>query len=242
MSTTATFSSIAAFQSGLSGTSWGMTGLNTSTTYFWQVNATDAAGTGSWSAMWSFVTMIPASRIPVLTLPSNGTTDQPTTMAFSWSSVVGAASYAIQVSTASDISSIAILQNVIPRPPVIATGLFLNTMYYWHVNAAFQDSVGAWSGIWSFSTIRSSVLPAKDFQLERSFSIRKGTITYFLDRQSPVTIRIYDLLGKKNFEINHLQSAGNYSFSMKALNLSGRLFIIQFKAGYFEKQITVIEE
>ena len=43
-------------QSDLTSTSQSVTGLNTSTLYYWRVNAENGGGTSSWSATWSFTT------------------------------------------------------------------------------------------------------------------------------------------------------------------------------------------
>jgi hypothetical protein len=52
------FTNIVASASGLSGPTWTANiVLNTSTTYFWRVQADNACGTGSYSAAWSFTTL-----------------------------------------------------------------------------------------------------------------------------------------------------------------------------------------
>ncbi len=53
------FSSIVSDQNDLSSTSAKLSGLDHSTTYYWQVNASDSGGTGPWSNVWSFTTAAP---------------------------------------------------------------------------------------------------------------------------------------------------------------------------------------
>jgi hypothetical protein len=52
-------------------------------------------------------------------------------------------------------------------------------------------------------------------------------------------LRIFDLLGRKLFELNRIQQSGSYSFSLSNLNLSSELHIISFKAGNVEQRISV---
>ncbi|SFU79375.1 Por secretion system C-terminal sorting domain-containing protein [Pontibacter akesuensis] len=56
VSTSSGFSSLAFDQANLSSTSAYVSDLSANTTYYWRVRASNAAGTSSWSATWSFTT------------------------------------------------------------------------------------------------------------------------------------------------------------------------------------------
>jgi len=58
-STDPTFASTTADQSGITTTSYSLSGLATGTTYYWHVNATNSAGTSAYSTTWSFTTAAP---------------------------------------------------------------------------------------------------------------------------------------------------------------------------------------
>jgi outer membrane protein OmpA-like peptidoglycan-associated protein len=58
-STDSTFASTTADQSGITTTSYSLSGLATGTTYYWHVNATNSAGTSAYSTTWSFTTGAP---------------------------------------------------------------------------------------------------------------------------------------------------------------------------------------
>jgi outer membrane protein OmpA-like peptidoglycan-associated protein len=59
VSTDPTFASTTADQSGITTTSYSLSGLATGTTYYWHINATNSAGTSAYSTTWSFTTAAP---------------------------------------------------------------------------------------------------------------------------------------------------------------------------------------
>lgn len=56
VSTSSAFSTTVYDQSGLTTTSTTVTGLASATTYYWRANASNSAGTSTWSSTWSFTT------------------------------------------------------------------------------------------------------------------------------------------------------------------------------------------
>ncbi len=59
LSTTLDFSTTILNERGITTTAKSIEGLINNTTYFWRVNATNAAGTNNWSDVWSFTTLKP---------------------------------------------------------------------------------------------------------------------------------------------------------------------------------------
>jgi len=56
VSTSSTFGTLVSDTPGITGTSTALSGLGSRVTYYWRVNATNAAGTSGWSSTWSFRT------------------------------------------------------------------------------------------------------------------------------------------------------------------------------------------
>ncbi|MBT0812302.1 T9SS type A sorting domain-containing protein [Litoribacter ruber] len=56
VSTSQNFSSLIFDQSGITSSSVNVSGLSHTTTYYWRVRATNAAGNSEWSSIWSFIT------------------------------------------------------------------------------------------------------------------------------------------------------------------------------------------
>ena len=76
--------------------------------------------------------------------------------------------------------------------------------------------------------------------VEPACRFKNGILTYSLNRQCPVAIRIFDMLGKKAYEFNRLQPPGSYTLSLKRLDLPSGRFIAYFKAGTMEEKISIM--
>ena len=61
-----------------------MSGLTNSTKYFWRVNAKNVAGTGVYSAIWAFTTIIANPNVPALVSPADGAANQDLNVKFVW--------------------------------------------------------------------------------------------------------------------------------------------------------------
>ena len=139
------------------GTSVGLSGLTTSTTYYWQVRAinpggsTDANG-GSW---WSFTTVPPAPGAFSKSSPTNAATNVSLAPTLSWAGSSGAASYEYCYDTVNDSACAGSWTSTGTNLSIGLSGLTTSTTYYWQVRAinlggtTYANS-GTW---WSFSTV-----------------------------------------------------------------------------------------
>ncbi len=153
LSKTADFSTTVLDDSTLIGNSKTIGPLANGTAYYWRVNAKNAGGTSPWSEIRSFTTIPSAADAPALTSPADKTTDQPLSLQFSWSSVTGAKTYRIQLSTAADLSSPVLDDSILTVNSKTIGSLANNTTYYWRVNAKNAGGTSPWSEIRSFSTL-----------------------------------------------------------------------------------------
>ena len=96
---------------------------------------------------------------PVLSSPSNGAANQQVSLSLAWNTVSGATSYEVQIATTSTFGTTIIDQAGLPSPNLSPAGLLNTTFYYWRVNAAGGSGPGAWSSIWSFSTLTPWIAP-----------------------------------------------------------------------------------
>jgi phosphodiesterase/alkaline phosphatase D-like protein len=123
------------------------TGLQTGTTYYWRVKATQPSA-GPWSATVSFTTASTVSGAPTLISPANSAivTGAPI---FTWSTVTGATSYKIQVATDSGFTSIT--KETTATTNVYASDKLSNNVYFWRVQATVGSDTTAWSATGAFT-------------------------------------------------------------------------------------------
>jgi uncharacterized protein (TIGR02145 family) len=131
-------------------------GLTNSTTYYWRVIAINAGGTSTWSTIFRFTTVPVAPAAPTLITPANAT-DIAVMPTFTWNTVAGAATYRIQIATASDFSTMTIDDSTLAAgTKTLITALSGGLTYYWRVNAKNTGGTSAWSTMRSNTTITSS--------------------------------------------------------------------------------------
>jgi hypothetical protein len=153
-STFVTENSNAYNKGGLAATSQVVSDLLNSTVYYWRVNGSNAGGTGSWSAVYSFTTCIATPDVPALVSPLNTATNQPLSLALSWNAISTASSYSLQVSTDSTFaSSIIVNKTELSSTTQTINGLTNNTVYYWRISAVNSSGTNGWSSIYRFTTV-----------------------------------------------------------------------------------------
>src|SRR5579859_2944122 len=193
-STLVTFKSTAgqALGSGTSAVSvsFGLGGLQSNTTYYYRLAASNGVQTVRDTAIQSFTTLGTLPE-PTLQSPSNGASGVVTSPNLSWTAVANATSYRLIVATS---------PSALPTDPTVGTcgaGCVLNvtptgtgysvpsgvlasgTSYYWEVHARSSSQYGDWSAIFSFATGASA---ANDFSLQVTPStqsvVPSGTVAY----------------------------------------------------------------
>ncbi len=91
--------------------------------------------------------------VPTLAWPSNGQGEVPLSPTLTWNAALGAASYAVQVSTDPSFTSLVVNESGITGTSFSANNLSYATTYWWRVNATNAGGTSAWTTIWSFTTI-----------------------------------------------------------------------------------------
>jgi hypothetical protein len=139
-----------------SNTSVGLSGLSSGITYYWQVQARNAAGTteansGTW---WSFTTQVGLPGTFSKSSPTDGAPGQPTNPTLSWGSSSGAESYEYCIDTTNDSICDGSWTDVGSNTSVGLSGLSSGITYYWQVQArnaagTTEANSGTW---WSFTT------------------------------------------------------------------------------------------
>lgn len=159
VATDASFTNIVVNQTGLTGTSYNLSGLNYNQTYYWRVRGTNIAGDGQWSVTWKFTTMnITVPSQVTLSSPMDQETDVSSTTTLTWNSAANATSYQIQVSKNAAFTNLIVNQSGLTGLSYNLTGLDAATTYYWRVRGSNSFGDGPWSASRSFAT--STNVPA----------------------------------------------------------------------------------
>lgn len=147
------FSSTVVNVGNITGTSYDVSGLEHSTVYYWRVNASNESGTGNWSEVWNFTTIIAIPDPPVLLSPVIGSESVSTFPVIRWDVSTRAESYRLQVARDNMFSTVVFDQSDIDSTQyTFVEELIEFTRYYWRVNAKNIGGISEWSAISHFTT------------------------------------------------------------------------------------------
>ncbi len=154
VATTSTFSSPVIDQDGIATTSYMATSDLDAGKYYWRVNSN--AANAQWSDVWSFTISGEAPKQVILTSPSSGAQDMPSTPSFQWQSLEGATSYTLEVSASTSFTSTLVSKAGLTttswgtasdwqgnNPSKLDDGT-----YYWRVSSNLPNSTSA---VWNFT-------------------------------------------------------------------------------------------
>jgi len=176
-----------------------ISGLATSTTYYWHVRALNVAGTTYSNAppdtaFWSFTTAAPPLPAAFNKISPSGVISQTTLVTLTWEPSAGAISYEVCYDTVNDDACAS--DNWIPvgNNTSYDASTSQGTTYYWHVRAVNATgttySNGATTAFWSFTTA-ASACDAKADPLV--FNIPDKTITTKIYNKGTASITISQL-------------------------------------------------
>jgi hypothetical protein len=150
------FSGIVLDDSAITSPSRQLSGLATSTGYYWRVNAKNSGGTSAYSTTWNFTTIPALPTPPVLLSPSNSSLNQPTAITLTWNASPGAATYRCQLAADSLFGTLIVNDSTLTTPSRQIGPLSGGSTYYWKIKATNAGGTSAYSAVWNFAT---AVLP-----------------------------------------------------------------------------------
>ncbi|MGA9363770.1 MAG: choice-of-anchor D domain-containing protein [Bacteroidota bacterium] len=236
VATSPSFDTLYISQTGITATSYVISGLVPSTTCYWHVSASNASGSSSYSNVWSFTTVVRSPDAPTLASPPCYATGVPTSPTFSWNGSSGATSYHLQVSPYPNFSAVILDTAGITSTSVAVAGLDSNSMYYWRVSASNASGSSSYSNVWSFTTVVRSpaaptlVSPANGAtgvptSPTLSWNASSGATWYHLQFSTTSNFSVVSIdlsyLASTSVPITGLDSNATYFWRVSASNTSG---------------------
>ena len=224
-------------ETNITGTSRNLNGLQSDTTFYWRVSATNDSSTSSWSDTWSFRTASVPDQV-VLESPLNGaqiTVDNTPLIChpsapdvdrywFEWASDSLFTAGSID-STGTDTLS-------------VASPLETDQTYYWRVRAHNTAGWGSFSDVWSFSVVITGIDDEKQVPAEYSLSQNypnpfnpSTTISYGLPAKSHLSLDVFNLLGQRvALLVDGDQEAGYNAVTFDGSGLASGVYIYRLQA------------
>ena len=179
---------------------------------------------------------------PVLILPANSEVIDSSSVLFEWQqSQPQVIKYSIELDTTDQFTT-PFVNSDITDTTYLYTGLLPNKNYWWRVRAFNSNGWGNFSEVRTFSTLfvgindEGSQIPTK-FSLEQNYPNPFNpatTIAYSIPKESQVSLKIYDVMGREVVELaSGRQAAGSYNIEFDASSLASGTYFYKLTAGDF---------
>jgi hypothetical protein len=100
----------------------------------------------------AFITAQVKLESPVLSAPSDGSTNQMPDVVLNWNAVIGASAYELQVSEDAEFETI-VLDSITEFSAIKSKYLNFGISFFWRVRAMYDEgATSEWSDVWSFET------------------------------------------------------------------------------------------
>jgi hypothetical protein len=168
--------------------------------------------------------------------PQNAAVDLSVTPTLTWSTVAGASTYEVQVSTAKDMTSVVVDDATSTTGTKTLSVLLNSTTYYWRVQARSLSGLSNWTDPWSFTTIVTTpatptlVLPNdnavnQSVSLNLAWNTTTGSASYFVQVASDTgftsVVSSDSSVADTTKAISGLQNSVTYYWKVKGKNVSG---------------------
>lgn len=217
--------------------------LQSASTHYWRVSATNTSGTSGFSAPFHFSTTGALPLAPTLLTPGNTAAGQSLTPTLTWQSQLNIVRYHVQVSTVSDFSLITDSGSVTTALRTIPAGrLVVGTTYYWRVKATNYVGTGEYPNPYNFSTsvtgvnIINAEVP-EEFKLYGNYPnpFNPATkIRFSVPKSEQVTIKVYNNTGKLVSELlSSYFNPGTYEVQWNAESFSSGVYFYTLESSSF---------
>ena len=259
LSTDSTFATTLINSSGLVFSQYNVPGgiLNNNTRYFWRVNASNNAGTGPYSQVFDFTTVIsPPVAAPTLLAPPNGAVNQPLNLTLDWNDVFGTTGYKVLLSTDSLFNTTLLDTTITASQMVVRSGLLSgSSVYHWRVRGFNVGGFGPWSVTWKFTTQIIGIEPISGivpsaFRLYDNFPNPFNPVTTInfdiptSTENGNTKLIIYDLTGRVISELIDAElRPGKYSVKWDASAYASGVYLFRLESGRFSdiKKMVVVK-
>jgi uncharacterized lipoprotein YddW (UPF0748 family) len=233
------FDNIVFEETGLTDTVESVTGIGGQQTFYWKVQANNAAGVSNFSDTRSFDTAFPIE--PFIVYPPDVTPGIPTEIELVWDSTPLTDSYHVQLAKGANFtqSSMVIDSVGITDTAVTAPTLDPNRFYFLRVRSKNSFGYGLWSEVHNFKTGDATLIAEEtgsptDFVLNQNYPNPFNpttTITFSLAEQGLTSLKVYDILGREVAElVSEELTPGKYSVSFNAGKYASGIYIYSLRS------------
>ncbi|MDR9416600.1 MAG: T9SS type A sorting domain-containing protein [Gracilimonas sp.] len=236
------------------------------TNYYWRVKALNEAGESAWSQTFSFFVETPDTidvpDAPKLVYPENEETIRVgQTPELTWISSDGATEYKLHFAQNENFEQLLVDTTLTASGDatersdttyVIEDDLIGSETYFWRVRATNKAGESSWSETFSFLVV-SGVSAEEEGSIPESFVLQQNypnpfnpttVIPYQLPKATHVTIRVFDMLGRKmSVLVDDEKPAGRHTIILDASYYSSGMYIYQMNADnkIFTKKLMLIK-
>jgi hypothetical protein len=217
-----------------------VSGLVQSTKYFWRVLGRNAGGSGPYSSVWSFTTIVPIPGVVSLIGPANLAVVSADSAIFRWNKPVPMATkYCFQIAVDSSFSLFSSVDSTLTDTVKVFRPLVNSTSYYWRVRGGTSGGWGAYSPTRKFSVVITGI--AEQHGVPGNFVLNQNypnpfnpttDISFGIPHEARVTLALYNLLGENVLTVvDEVLSAGYHTTRVNADRLPSGIYLYRLTTG-----------